>query len=940
MKKIYLLSLICLWFIFFGNKVFGQVNIFPVETMGTVASNTAISAHTGWVNNATLAFGAGVSPADVRNTGNSTGYSGASGGANVFFTNTAAPRTFIISGINTSSYSSITLSFGVFKSTTNLITSSIFAVEVSTDGTSYSPLSYTDLPSGGGTAIWFLRTATGTIPSTSNLRIRFSNTTTANQIRLDDVQLQGILVASNTISAPSTPSTINLANCTATQDINVNVTSTGTFTAGNQYTAQLSDASGSFVSPIAATTISDNTNTPPTITLTVPAGTVTGIGYKVRVISNNPSTIGGESGAFTINQGGTCVSNASDYFRSKQTGNWNLTSTWESSADNISWINATLVPDNNANTILIRNSHVVTINTNTNIDQTIIQSGGTLIHASNAINIQDGAGDDLTIEGGGIFESQSTLASFAGSATLRVKANGKISSTTGNQGLRYVASPLSSPADVTANVIWESNAIYEHAQNNVFSSSGITFFPNVTVEIPVFRISQNVGAVGAGTNTTFNGIFEANGNITWQNTGVKTFRNGIRGTGTITQNASAGKFAITGTTAELSGVILVLDAVNGLTLENNGVVNVNNNLTLNSGKIVFTNADLNLNNRNLTINGGTLQENLPNNYTIVDNTATTEAIKGGAVIYNATVTGVATNFFNAGLSLNHGGTGDYAISVSRRHYSGGFGQGIKRIYQITGTPSGTSAMTIRYAESELGTVAEPLSISRWQPATGWQSYTPDVVDFVNNIVTYNNVTAFSDWTLSSQTNALPIQLVSFFGEKIQKNTAKISWKTATETNNAYFVLEKSENQTENTGKNVENNFIKIAQIDAQGNTTTLKNYSFVDDFFSTSAYYRLSQVDENGTKTQVGLFFLKNEEKISIEIYPNPIQENIYLKGENNQIYTLNIQNSEGKNVFSAKGNLEFLQKEIQNNIQTLQKGMYLFVFQNENKKVIKKVIK
>ncbi|MCC6251925.1 MAG: VCBS repeat-containing protein, partial [Bacteroidia bacterium] len=85
----------------------------------------------------------------------------------------------------------------------------------------------------------------------------------------------------------------------AGSSLNVNYTSNGVFYT-NYFTAQLSDASGSFASP---TTIGllVSTASSGTISCTIPLGTATGSGYKIRVISSNPSVIGTESNSFTIN---------------------------------------------------------------------------------------------------------------------------------------------------------------------------------------------------------------------------------------------------------------------------------------------------------------------------------------------------------------------------------------------------------------------------------------------------------------------------------------------------------------------------------------------------------------------------------------------------------------------------------------------------------------
>ena len=80
--------------------------------------------------------------------------------------------------------------------------------------------------------------------------------------------------------------------------ISVPYTATGTFNSGNQFTAQLSDASGSFASPISIASVTSTTSG--TISLSIPSNAVYGTAYKVRVVSSNPSVTSNESTAFTI----------------------------------------------------------------------------------------------------------------------------------------------------------------------------------------------------------------------------------------------------------------------------------------------------------------------------------------------------------------------------------------------------------------------------------------------------------------------------------------------------------------------------------------------------------------------------------------------------------------------------------------------------------------
>ncbi|HEX2901699.1 MAG TPA: hypothetical protein VHS96_18450, partial [Bacteroidia bacterium] len=76
----------------------------------------------------------------------------------------------------------------------------------------------------------------------------------------------------------------------AGQQVNVSFSITGTFLTGNEFTAELSDASGSFANP---TVIGSLMGTlAGTVVATLPLGQGNGSGYRIRVNASNPSTIG------------------------------------------------------------------------------------------------------------------------------------------------------------------------------------------------------------------------------------------------------------------------------------------------------------------------------------------------------------------------------------------------------------------------------------------------------------------------------------------------------------------------------------------------------------------------------------------------------------------------------------------------------------------------
>ncbi len=153
------------------------------ENMGTVSGTTAIATHetnNGFESDSLSMSGTG----DVRVTSLSSGYTDASGGANVFLTNTVG-RTFQIAGINSLNKSNLQLSFGLFRSNTATNASEL-QVSYSIDGVNYTSLSLDPITS---TTVWTYVRVNGTIPQTGNLRLQFRQNGTGSQYRIDDITL-------------------------------------------------------------------------------------------------------------------------------------------------------------------------------------------------------------------------------------------------------------------------------------------------------------------------------------------------------------------------------------------------------------------------------------------------------------------------------------------------------------------------------------------------------------------------------------------------------------------------------------------------------------------------------------------------------------------------------------------------------------------------------
>ena len=88
--------------------------------------------------------------------------------------------------------------------------------------------------------------------------------------------------------------------CAGQTGISIPYSIVGTFNAGNVFTAQLSDSLGAFTTPTTIGTVSSTTAG--TITSNIALPSIAGTNYRIRVVANNPATIGTDNGSnLTIN---------------------------------------------------------------------------------------------------------------------------------------------------------------------------------------------------------------------------------------------------------------------------------------------------------------------------------------------------------------------------------------------------------------------------------------------------------------------------------------------------------------------------------------------------------------------------------------------------------------------------------------------------------------
>lgn len=161
----------------------------------------------------------------------------------------------------------------------------------------------------------------------------------------------------------------------------------------------------------------------------------------------------------------------------------------------------------------------------------------------------------------------------------------------------------------------------------------------------------------------------------------------------------------------------------------------------------------------------------------------------------------------------------------------------------------------------------------------------------------------SSGTLWESGGVLPVSLISFNAAK-QSYGVKLSWSTSSEINSLRFDIERAIDS---------GSFSKIGEVLASGNTTSIRNYSFVDSLKGTVAnnlYYRLKMIDINMDSEYSGVVNISINtgipqsfnDQVHLIVNPNPASTEIFIDAPI-QIQDWAIMSTLGKPIKSGRNN-------------------------------------
>jgi hypothetical protein len=143
-------------------------------------------------------------------------------------------------------------------------------------------------------------------------------------------------------------------------------------------------------------------------------------------------------------------------------------------------------------------------------------------------------------------------------------------------------------------------------------------------------------------------------------------------------------------------------------------------------------------------------------------------------------------------------------------------------------------------------------------------------------------------------NPLPVELVSFTA-KLRNGRVLLEWATAQEKNNKGFEIQRSSDKGAT--------FTALGFRNGNGTTSNRSEYEFEDARpVSGLSYYRLKQVDTDGTPHFSKMIAVDNSAKDVVSVYPNPVgnQLNVRLTGANTEASVV-VMDMMGRKVLSGK---------------------------------------
>ncbi|WP_324674683.1 T9SS type A sorting domain-containing protein [Hymenobacter sp. GOD-10R] len=203
-------------------------------------------------------------------------------------------------------------------------------------------------------------------------------------------------------------------------------------------------------------------------------------------------------------------------------------------------------------------------------------------------------------------------------------------------------------------------------------------------------------------------------------------------------------------------------------------------------------------------------------------------------------------------------------------------------------------------------------------------------------VNRGSITSFSPFSVSSRPDMpLPVELTAFSARRL--GTAVVCrWTTASERNSAKFIVERSTDG---------HSFQAIGMFAAAGTSTAARSYSFADQQpLTTTAYYRLRQIDEDATEAFSPVVTVAGCTEClanNVTIAPNP-SSGLFELYTNLEAVVLGgtVSNTLGKSVLTINQEVPVGPQRTLLDLTQQPAGVYLVQLQTSSGSLVRKIVK
>lgn len=177
-------------------------------------------------------------------------------------------------------------------------------------------------------------------------------------------------------------------------------------------------------------------------------------------------------------------------------------------------------------------------------------------------------------------------------------------------------------------------------------------------------------------------------------------------------------------------------------------------------------------------------------------------------------------------------------------------------------------------------------------------------------------------------NPLPVDLIQFGIDGLTERGLKLTWQTATEVNNDFFEIQCSRNGSI---------WQALGKVHGMGNSVVTSEYEFIDKSPpSNRAFYRLRQVDFDGTESYSDIRTYNGVSSIQWSVYPNPAQREVRVLCNEAAFFSIELADLTGKRLQVP---IDYSENQAVLYIGELPKGVYLLSFLHSNGWVAERLV-